>query len=596
MATLADVIRRQRKQGRGAGGALASAVGQKTLEAVDPRQIFNQTGLLTSLFPSLKAFKATGTKREMQATVQSAGVQAVKQMTVTLKSIEENTKVMPDIAKTLSTMLSLQKESIARSESDPSAFFEAAAAREKDYESRIGDENMLKPTQVKDEEKSGGFFGFLKRLLGFLPLIAGAAFGGLISTITESFDKLKSGLGSIGELLKKLLAGLAAMTGIDAFKFIPKSRNRAPVASPNSRKQSTPKRDNRFRLDTKKGALLQRPPTTSLQPKAPGFFRGVTGMFLNPLTVGTGLATFSKSTGGFSPTGDPVLDAASARFETAPGSFSIMEEMAMDQTLGRSPTQVKNKSVTQGSLGKLLDTIAKGESGPDGYNAVYGMKGGNPELTGMTIREVLDYQRSLIANGAKSAAVGRYQFIRSTLEEEAKAAGVDIDKEIFTPHFQDALILHRLRRVRGLDKFLSGEISQGQFYGNLSKEFAAIPTLETGKSRYEGIAGNKARISENSLMKSIEGLKLAPSVDNPVPNYFDNSLNRRLQQNMQLNQNQNLLNDAKFSLSGSQPVVVTDARQTVTNNNGGGGGGDQMPSARDDTFAQEFFNSVSYSA
>ena len=97
-------------------------------------------------------------------------------------------------------------------------------------------------------------------------------------------------------------------------------------------------------------------------------------------------------------------------------------------------------------------------------------------------------------------------------------------------------------------------------------------------------------------MKSIESLKLKPSVDNPVPNYFDNSLNRRLQQNMQLNQNQNLLNDAKFSLSGSQPVVVTDARQTVTNNNGGGGGGDQMPSARDDTFAQEFFNSVSYSA
>ena len=66
---------------------------------------------------------------------------------------------------------------------------------------------------------------------------------------------------------------------------------------------------------------------------------------------------------------------------------------------------------------------------------------------------------------------------------------------------------------------------------------------------------------------------------------------------MRLNQNQNLVDDAKFSMSGSQPVVVTDARQTVTNNNGGGGGGgDQMPSARDDTFAQEFFNSVSYSA
>ena len=98
-------------------------------------------------------------------------------------------------------------------------------------------------------------------------------------------------------------------------------------------------------------------------------------------------------------------------------------------------------------------------------------------------------------------------------------------------------------------------------------------------------------------MKSIESLKLRPSVDNPVPNYFDNSLNRRLQQNMQLNQNQNLVDDAKFSMSGSQPVVLTDARQTnVTNNGGGGGNNNQIASVRDDTFAQEYFNSVSYSA
>ena len=64
--------------------------------------------------------------------------------------------------------------------------------------------------------------------------------------------------------------------------------------------------------------------------------------------------------------------------------------------------------------------------------------------------------------------------------------------------------------------------------------------------------------------------------------------------------NRSSIDNSDFSrraaFSSSQPVVLTDARQTVTNNNGGGGGVDQMPSARDDTFAQEFFNSVSYSA
>jgi conjugal transfer mating pair stabilization protein TraG len=190
-----------------------------------------------------------------------------------------------------------------------------------------------------------------------------------------------------------------------------------------------------------------------------------------------------------------------------PDSSYANAEMArfQRQAASTSPTRVPNKSVTPGADGELLDFIAAKESGGD-YNAVFG-QGSVPGLSDMTIAQVLDYQRQLIAQGQKSAAVGRYQFIRSTLAEEAKAAGIDINREKFTPEMQDRLILNRLRRVRGLDKFRKGEITPQQFAENLSMEFASLPSPVKGggtKSYYEGIAGNKALTGMSDVYAAIE--------------------------------------------------------------------------------------------
>ena len=92
MATLAEVIQRQKRGGAGAGSALASAIGQKTLEKIDPRQIFNQKGVLTSLFPSLKAFQAQGvSSKKISGTLESGSTVVLKEMVVRLNAIEENT-------------------------------------------------------------------------------------------------------------------------------------------------------------------------------------------------------------------------------------------------------------------------------------------------------------------------------------------------------------------------------------------------------------------------------------------------------------------------------------------------------------------------
>jgi len=118
MASFADVVKRQRKEGSSRTGALASAVGQKTLEAIDPRKFFDQSGILTSLFPSLKAYKARGAgdkdvgdkSLNKLATLQASGDAATRvtleEMVVKLDSnlvysrmIAKNSTVLPQMAR-----------------------------------------------------------------------------------------------------------------------------------------------------------------------------------------------------------------------------------------------------------------------------------------------------------------------------------------------------------------------------------------------------------------------------------------------------------------------------------------------------------------
>ena len=54
MASLADIYKSEKKQ----GGGLASALGKSMKESFDPRNLLDQSGLLTSMFPSLKGYSA----------------------------------------------------------------------------------------------------------------------------------------------------------------------------------------------------------------------------------------------------------------------------------------------------------------------------------------------------------------------------------------------------------------------------------------------------------------------------------------------------------------------------------------------------------
>lgn len=142
----------------------------------------------------------------------------------------------------------------------------------------------------------------------------------------------------------------------------------------------------------------------------------------------------------------------------------------------------------------ILDIIASAEA-PGGYETRLG--GGKIKgATGMTISEVARIAGD--SGDGKNYAVGRYQF--TTLRSQAKSAGLNPDRDLFSPENQDKIAIYLISRKKGItiedikkDPIRSGNI--------LAEEWAGLPVLSNyarkrrGQSYYEGYGGNHATIS-----------------------------------------------------------------------------------------------------
>jgi muramidase (phage lysozyme) len=155
-----------------------------------------------------------------------------------------------------------------------------------------------------------------------------------------------------------------------------------------------------------------------------------------------------------------------------------------------TPTPELEYDTRKGVAG-LRDIIAKAEAGAAGYDAVVWsarIKTPKPP-TQMTLGEIYTWIK---ATPNQNHAIGRYQFIPSTLRRVAKAVGAQ-PSDMFTPELQDRLAGVLLEDA-GLSAFYAGELSQQGFMNNLAKIWAGLPT-STGRSYYHGYAGNKATMS-----------------------------------------------------------------------------------------------------
>ncbi len=147
----------------------------------------------------------------------------------------------------------------------------------------------------------------------------------------------------------------------------------------------------------------------------------------------------------------------------------------------------------------LLDLIGAGESGRAGYDAANRGKAGDmlqgyPGLSRLTVGQVMDLQAR-----KEIFAAGRYQIIPQTLASLIKS-GVAKREDIFSPVVQDKLAMELINRRL---KAAGSDPIQQQL--ELSKEFAAIADPRTGKSFYEGRAGNKASISTETMQAALRG-------------------------------------------------------------------------------------------
>jgi hypothetical protein len=215
MATLADVIRSKRKSGQSRTGSFFGSLKDKLKETIDPRQLFNQSGILTSLFPSLKAYKAKGVGEETGKLIQrrTAELSTSPQSMnggMDLSVIEQNTKIsavnslsLPGMSRDMNVMrqniLKMAKVVGIKPVTKADMYFKKSSEREKEYESKFKTRPKLieqKTSSDDDTEKSKGFLSTLISLIG-----------GLISAITGVISKLIGGLFSVIQSMVTIVVG-----------------------------------------------------------------------------------------------------------------------------------------------------------------------------------------------------------------------------------------------------------------------------------------------------------------------------------------------------------------------------------------------------
>ncbi len=155
----------------------------------------------------------------------------------------------------------------------------------------------------------------------------------------------------------------------------------------------------------------------------------------------------------------------------------------------------------------LLDTIAKGESNGN-YNAYFGRVGNaDVRFTSMTVAEVMHWQQEYVEKGAASNAVGRYQFMGTTLAGLVKQLGINTQLK-FDEALQDRLAIALIER-RGSLSYIQQKITREQFAANLAMEWAALPRIigeNPNESYYAGDGLNHARISSDEVLGAIDKL------------------------------------------------------------------------------------------
>lgn len=162
----------------------------------------------------------------------------------------------------------------------------------------------------------------------------------------------------------------------------------------------------------------------------------------------------------------------------------------------------------------ILDFIAGGIWGDrlgnpvgesDGnYNAYFGHITGPYNFAIYTLSRIYAFQAQMLRNDPRSTAIGRYQFLRRTLQALQTKKKLP-NATLFTPELQDQLAVDLLVG-RGYKAWWRGSIDDREFAHALSMEWASLPDpLNGGRSHYDGDrVGNHASTSVLHVLTMLE--------------------------------------------------------------------------------------------
>ena len=188
MASLADVIRKKRSIGQSRTGSFFGSLKDKLKEGIDPRQLLNQTGILTALFPKLKAYKAGNISPNIEAKTSPAA----KNTNVLIEKINKDTSIF---AKNTMALQSLGRDfNVARRNIEKlvkvtgvkpatktDIFFQKSAESEKLYESQVKKSEVAKTELVPQPKKKNKF-----SWMNILGVVGGV---GVVYLIVDFFKK-----------------------------------------------------------------------------------------------------------------------------------------------------------------------------------------------------------------------------------------------------------------------------------------------------------------------------------------------------------------------------------------------------------------------
>ncbi|SFJ54320.1 hypothetical protein [Aerobium aerolatum] len=160
--------------------------------------------------------------------------------------------------------------------------------------------------------------------------------------------------------------------------------------------------------------------------------------------------------------------------------------------------------------------FAEGTDRKRGYNETlaYGaFTGGDVDLVAMTLQEVDALQTRMLKhpdNRFNSSALGRYQIVRTTLRAIRKTLKLQATA-LFDAEMQDRCACYLLG-LRGIDKYLTGRLSQDTLINNLAHEWASLPTI-SGKGAY---AGQNAAVSPDRVRQVLAKVRERHGASQPA--------------------------------------------------------------------------------